>query len=109
MNIIAITSAAWQLAGLSIMVVFAILLVLVLVLGIFSWMVNASAPKAKVVKPTYADKAKAKAFDQASEEDKAAVAVALYLYQQDEMSLESNVLTITHKSEAWSAELNPRL
>ena len=51
----------------------------------------------------------AKTFANASDEDKAAVAMALYLYEEEKKNLESRVLTITHTSQAWTSQLNPRL
>ncbi len=82
----------WLLAGISVLVVFSILLILVLILGIFTAIAK-----------------KAKSFEKASEEDKAAVATALYLYFEEMDNRESRVLTIVPYPSAWGAQLNPRL
>ncbi len=109
MNFLAVTLQTWSLAGISIAVVFSILVVLVWILNIFTLVATKTATKARSVKSTYESNKQTKTFAQASDEDKAAVAVALYLYEQEQRNRESRVLTITHRSEAWSAELNPRL
>ena len=87
----------WLLAGISVLVVFSILLILVLILGIFT----------AIAKKTTA--LEAKSFEKASEEDKAAVATALYLYFEEMDNRESRVLTIVPYPSAWGAQLNPRL
>ena len=110
MNFLAITIETWVLAGISIAVVFSILVVLVLVLNIFSFV----ATKAVIKKPSKkkdikAEYNNAKTLANASLDDKAAVAVALYLYEQDQMEQESGILTITHNDHSWSSQLNTRL
>ena len=110
MNFLAITIETWTLAGISIAVVFAILVVLVLVLNIFSFV----ATKAVIKKPSKkkdikAEYNNAKTLANASLDDKAAVAVALYLYEQEVMNQESGILTITHNDHSWSSQLNTRL
>ena len=110
MNFLAITIETWTLAGISIAVVFAILVVLVLVLNIFSLV----ATKAVIKKPSKkkdikAEYNNAKTLANASLDDKAAVAVALYLYEQEVMNQESGILTITHNDHSWSSQLNTRL
>ena len=99
----------WLLAGISIMVVFSILIILVLILGIFTAAAKKTTAKAKAVKTTIETKEQAKTFEKASEEDKAAVAMALYLYFEEKDNRESRVLTIVPYSSAWGAQLNPRL
>ena len=110
MNTLAITIQTLQLAGISIAVVFIILLSLVLVLSIFTFVATKSVAKkpakAKDIKTEYNN---AKTLANASLEDKAAVALALYLYEQDEMNQESGILTITHNDHSWSSQLNTRL
>ena len=67
----------WLLAGISILVVFAILVILVAILNIFSLV-----SQKKTTKETKAVKGsteQSKGLEKASEEDKAAVATALYL------------------------------
>ncbi|MBR6699828.1 MAG: OadG family protein [Bacteroidaceae bacterium] len=109
MNILAVTTETWGLAGVSVAVVFAILVVLVWILNIFSLLARKTATKASSAKVAYNQQKQAKTFANASDEDKAAVAMALYLYEQDKKNQESRVLTITHTSQAWTSQLNPRL
>jgi Na+-transporting methylmalonyl-CoA/oxaloacetate decarboxylase gamma subunit len=110
MNTLAITIQTLQLAGISIVVVFAILVALVLVLGIFSLVATKAVAKKPVqTKDIKAEYTNAKTLANASLEDKAAVALALYLYEQDEMNQESGILTITHHDHSWSSQLNTRL
>ena len=99
----------WLLAGISILVVFAILVILVLILGIFTAVAKKTSEKAKAVKVALVDREQAKTFEKASEEDKAAVATALYLYFQERDNRESRVLTIVPYPSPWGATLNPRL
>ena len=110
MNILAITTDTWLLAIISIAVVFVILVILVCILNIFSFV----ATKAVIKKPAKAKDVKteynnAKTLANASLDDKVAVAVALYLYEQDEMNQESGIITITHNDHSWSSQLNTRL
>lgn len=109
MNVLTITTDTWYLAGVSVGVVFVILIVLVLILNIFTLVAKKTASKARNIQETHAQYKQAKNFANASDEDKAAVAMALYLYEEEEKNMESRVLTITHTSQAWSAQLNPRL
>ncbi len=102
-------SQIWLLALISILVVFAILLILVAILGIFTAMAKITSAKAKAVKTTVATNKQAKIFEKASEEDKAAVAMALYLYFEEKNNRENRVLTIESTNSAWGAQLNPRL
>jgi Na+-transporting methylmalonyl-CoA/oxaloacetate decarboxylase gamma subunit len=109
MNILAITADTLYLALISIGVVFVILIVLVLILNIFTLLATKTMKGARVVKDSHTQYKQAKSFANASDEDKAAVAMALYLYAEEKKNLESRVLTIKHSSQAWSSELNPRL
>jgi hypothetical protein len=61
------------------------------------------------VKSTIETSLEAKSFEKASDEDKAAVAMALYLYFNERDNRESRVLTIVPYPSAWGATLNPRL
>ena len=97
----------WLLAGVSILVVYAILVILVAILNIFSLV--AKKPADKVVAKIASGEQQAKPAGKASEEDKAAVATALYLYFKENESNESHVLTIVPQASAWGARLNPRL
>ncbi|MBQ6192763.1 MAG: OadG family protein [Bacteroidaceae bacterium] len=99
----------WLLAGISVLVVFTILLILVLILGIFTAIAKKTTAKVKTVKSTIETSLEAKSFEKASDEDKAAVAMALYLYFNERDNRESRVLTIVPYPSAWGATLNPRL
>ena len=99
----------WLLAGISILVVFSILIILVLILGIFTAVAKKTTAKAKAVKTTIETNLEAKTFEKASDEDKAAVATALYLYFEEKNNRENRVLTIVPYPSAWGAQLNPRL
>ena len=99
----------WLLAGISVLVVFSILFILVLILGIFTAIAKKTTAKVKTVKSTIETSLEAKSFEKASDEDKAAVATALYLYFEEMDNRESRVLTIVPYPSAWGATLNPRL
>ena len=99
----------WLLAGISVLWVFSMLLILVLVLAVFTAVAKKTTAKAKAVKTTIETSLEAKSFEKASEEDKAAVATALYLYFEERDNRESRVLTIVPYPSAWGAQLNPRL
>ena len=99
----------WLLAGISVLVVFSILVILVAILNIFTVVAKKTTEKAKAVKTTIETSLEAKTFEKASEEDKAAVATALYLYFEEKNNRESRVLTIVPYPSAWGAQLNPRL
>ena len=110
MQLLSITDPQiWLLAGISVLVVFSILLILVLILGIFTAIAKKTTAKAKAVKSTISSSLEAKSFEKASDEDKAAVATALYLYFEERDNRESRVLTIVPYPSAWGAQLNPRL
>lgn len=111
MTYIAITDpAVWELAGVSVLVVFAILVILVLILSIFTAVAKETKAKVDNAKETHFEKKQTKTFKNASEEDKAAVAVALHLYFTEKENRESRVLTIVPTpNSAWGATLNPRL
>ena len=96
-------------AGISVLVVFSILVILVAILNVFTIVAKKTTEKAKAVKTTIETIEQAKTFEKASEEDKAAVAMALYLYFQEKNNRENRVLTIVPYPSAWGAQLNPRL
>lgn len=97
----------WLLAGISMLVVFSILVILVAILNIFSLVSKKQTSiKTKAVKGSTGE---SKGLEKASEEDKAAVATALYLYFEESNNSESRVLTISPYNSAWGAQLNPRL
>ena len=102
-----------MMAGISVGVVFTILVLLVLVLYIFNFM---AAPKqVATAKPkvlTGAEYIKSKQADiaSASDLDKVALATAVYLYTANQHDEESGLLTIHHTDHtAWHAELNRHL
>lgn len=101
MTFLSITVDTWMLAGISIATVFSILVILVVVLllfGLISKAGNDSAVSAK---------AQVKPLSSASEEELAAVAVALHLYRKDVHDQESGVLTLRETESHWHSELNP--
>lgn len=105
-----ITVETWEIAGMSVAVVFAILVLLVLVLQVFTLVAKKTTAQVRTAKEDYTEKKQAKAFEEASELDKAAVATAVYLYFNDAHDNESGVLTIQQNPSAgWHATLNPRL
>jgi len=92
-------------AGISVGVVFSILLVLVLVLTVFSLVVG-SEKKEKPATLAAAPQTVAKSSDA----DEAAVATAVYLYLNGRHDEESGVLTIqVNRNSLWHKELNDRL
>ena len=109
MNILSVTIQTWELAGISVGVVFVILLALVLVLGIFTAVAKKTTAKVVEVESDIVTNKQAKAFSEASEQDKAALAVAVYLYFNDDHDHESGVLTINNAPSHWGQVLNPIL
>lgn len=94
---------------MSILVVFSILIILVAILGIFTAVAKKTTVKAKAMKETHQENKQVKTLEK-SEQDKAAIAMALYLYFQEKENRESRVLTITPTpNSAWGAQLNPRM
>ena len=108
MTVLTITPAAWYIAGISVCVVFAILVVLVVVLNVFgavSKRTNAhhAAPKTPALAP-------GKHTDAAEGDNLAVVATAIYLYFNSGHDEESGVITINNAQPSnWHAVLNPRL
>ncbi len=98
----------WAMTGMGFGVVFLVLILLVYVLIGFGYFANATPKKsaAPVAQPTVA----AQPVASASDKDKAAIAMALYLYYKDVHDEETGVLTIQHNdSSAWHHELNKHL
>ena len=94
---------AWAMAGISVGVVFSILVILVLVLMAFSYVAQDKAQK-----PVAA--AAPKSSKKVSKADEAAVAMAVYLYMNGHHDEESGVLTIrVNEHSLWHEELNERL
>lgn len=96
-----ITADTWLLAGISIATVFCILVILVAVLQLFGLMAGKEGAVASAAKD------RAVPVASASEEEQAAVAMALYLYQNDAHDQESGVLTLRDTQSYWHSELNP--
>ena len=101
-------------AGVSVGVVFFILVLLVVVLHIFS-VIASKAPQTKgprvlPVAPAPEEPLLAgKPSDDAENERLAAVSVALHLYLSRAHDDESGVITIHHTPTYWHSELNPEL
>lgn len=96
-------ATVWTMAGMGVGVVFVILVLLVLVLQVFS----AVATKA-TLGTHHAAAPVAKPASEAGDDEKAAIATALYLYFNNTHDEESGVLTIhVEDHPAWHAELNP--
>ena len=107
---------AWGMAGISVGVVFTILILLVCVLYIFSAVAKGATAKAeaaakpKVLTGAEYVKAKQAKLSDASEAEKVAIATAVYLYMNNQHDEESGILTIHHTDHtAWHAELNRHL
>jgi len=107
---------AWGMAGISVCVVFSILVLLVLVLYVFSYVTagtaakTAEASKPKVLTGAEYVKSKQASIASASDLDKVALATAVYLYTANQHDEESGILTIHHDEHtAWHAELNRHL
>lgn len=106
MVLLSITSDTWLMTGMGIGVVFLILCLLVLVLQVFNLVAKSAAPKPATAPVTPA----AQPVENASEDDRAAVAVAVYLYLNDAHDKESGILTIRHNEQSeWHSILNTRL
>ncbi len=102
-------SDRFLLAGIGVGMVLCILVAIVLVLQIFTFIAMKTTRKASEVKTNYKETKQAKSFDKASDEEKAAVAVALYLYYYEKNNRENRILTIKPQPSAWHYELNERL
>lgn len=98
----------WLMAGIGIAVVFTILVLLVLVLQIFT--VVAKKTTKAVKQSATAVKSAVACPITPEEEEQAALATAIYLYQEYNHDQESGMLTI-HQPEfsLWHEELNERL
>ena len=107
---------AWGMAGISVGVVFTILVLLVVVLYFFSKVAAGKAAKAeesakpKVLTGAEYIKSKQAKLADASDADVIALATAIYLYTANQHDEESGLLTIHHTDHtAWHAELNEHL
>lgn len=112
MMLLEVTLTSWAdrcyLAGISVATVFVILIILVFVLQVFNLVAKGANKAPKAAAPAPVANKVAPVAD-ASEEEKAAVAIALYLYMNNAHDEESGVLTIAPNQSAWGAVLNPRL
>lgn len=99
----------WALAGVAVAVVFAILLIIVLILGIFTAVAKKTNAKVQQVQVNRAENKQAKAIEKAGDDEKTAVAMALFLYFNEKENRENRVLTIVNNpNTSWGARLNPR-
>lgn len=99
---------AWTIAGVSMGIVFSILLLLVLILSVFNWLAEGKAAPATA--PAAAPATAPAVACSASDTDEAAVATAVYLYLNGRHDEESGVLTIhVNEHSLWHEELNDRL
>lgn len=104
-----IWSNIWMITGLGMGIVFVILILLVFILGFFSKVVNkgTKSSSVKIAPPLVVPDEHAVAKQSASDEDKAAIATALYLYFQNVHVEESGIITIKNNpNSAWHHELN---
>ena len=100
----------WAMTGMGFGVVLVVLVVLVFILMAFGALSKIKAPKKSAAAPAAQPMAEAKPLDSASDADKAAVAMALYLYYKDVHDEETGVITIQHnRHSAWHHELNKHL
>ena len=97
----------WTMAGISVGVVFAILVLLVIILQVFSAVAAGKTVKPFVPAPATGGSNPA---PKASDADDAAVATAVYLYLNGRHDEESGILTIhVNEHSLWHEELNDRL
>ena len=108
MTVLTVTSGSWYISGYSIGVVFAILIVLVLVLCLFSFIAKrANTHQVEAKTPALAP---GKHTDAADGDDLVVVATAIYLYLNSAHDEESGILTIKNAQPSnWHTVLNPRL
>ncbi len=85
--------AIWAMTGIGLAIVFAILLLLVYVLQIFSRVASKKAAAAPAPAPKAAA---ASAHHESDEEIAAAIAASLYLFTEEAHDVESDVITIVH-------------
>ena len=98
---------AWTMAGISVGVVFTILILLVCVLVVFSLVARGNKEKTAVAQVAAVG---SKSEQKGSKADEAAVAMAVYLYMNGRHDDESGVLTIhVNEHSLWHEELNERL
>ena len=111
---LSITESTWIIAGISIAVVFCILVLLVGVLHIFS-VIAAKAPQTKGPRVLSVPSAPeepllaGKPSTDAEDERLAAVAVAVHMFLSRAHDDESGVITIHQTPSYWHSELNPEL
>ncbi len=92
----------WALAGMSVLTVFAILVILVLVLQVFSAIAKRGGEIAAHAKSLGG----AASMAEASEADKAAIATTLHLYYDAAHDVESGILTMnTDHASLWHGDV----
>lgn len=95
----------WSIAEISVITVFFILFILVLVLWLFG---KISDVEQKHAAKSAASSTKAKSVKEDNADDLAAVAMAVYLYENDAHDTESGILTQSRDDSHWHSCLNPR-
>ena len=97
-------------AGISVGVVFCILLLIVCVLVVFSRVAQDKQPKPVAAMSAVSPVGSPKSAHKTSGADEAAVAMAVYLYLNGRHDEESGILTIqVNEHSLWHEELNERL
>lgn len=109
-----VEGTSWEdvcaMTGMGFGVVFVVLILLVIVLWAFGFCANMLNKPKKSAAPVAQPVVAAQPVASASDKDKAAVAMALYLYFKDVHDEETGILTIQHNSRsAWHHELNKHL
>ena len=98
-------AAAWKMTGMGVGIVFAILVILVLILQIMGFI----STHAKSSKPAATTEGTGTGSSEVTEQDLAAVATAVHLYQNDLHDNESGILTSHRTETGWHSELNPSI
>ena len=108
MMILAVTAQTWIVTGLGFGIVLALLFCLVYILTFFGWTMQKAtqpktAPKQKEQKPSAEEKAAiAMALSEATDDDKVAVAYALYLYQGKNHDMTTATIAPQARNTAWN-------
>lgn len=98
-------AAAWKMTGMGVGIVFAILVILVLILQIMGFI----SAHTKSSKPAATSGCTGTRSSEVTEQDLAAVATAVHLYQNDLHDNESGILTWHPTETGWHSELNPSI
>lgn len=98
-------AAAWKMTGMGVGIVFAILVILVLILQIMGFI----SAHTKSSKPAATTGGTGTGSSEVTEQDLAAVATTVHLYQNDLHDNESGILTWHPTETGWHSELNPSI